>query len=272
MTPLFSIITVSFNSEKTIERTIKSILNQTEQNYEYIIIDGGSTDGTINIIKKYESLFSGKLQWVSEPDFGIYNAMNKGIKKSKGQIIGIVNSDDWLEMDALKIVKKYFYTSNNSTESIYCGEINFWTVDNSSIILKTNPQQFKKKATTHYTLDGIRHPAVFVPKEVYNKYGMFDENFLISADADFLLRLYFSSVNFIFIDRVLSNMSDGGVSNSSSNKSVRDKCYLDYKLRLSKYDIPKFRKTYLKMIFLGKQRFKSLLPSKMIGFLRNIKN
>ena len=100
--PQFSIITICYNSSATIERTIKSVLAQTFTDYEYIIVDGGSKDSTLDIVKKYEPLFDGRMKWKSEPDKGIYDAMNKGISRSSGTIIGIVNSDDWLEADALE--------------------------------------------------------------------------------------------------------------------------------------------------------------------------
>ena len=96
-----SIITVVLNGEKTLERTIKSVINQSYKNFEHIVIDGGSTDGTIKILKKYSKKIS---YWKSEKDKGIYDAMNKGIKKSKGNIIGILNSDDYYLKNALKIV------------------------------------------------------------------------------------------------------------------------------------------------------------------------
>ena len=96
-----SIITVCYNSEKTIERTIKSVLNQTYQDYEYIIVDGASTDKTLDIIKRYEPEFEGKMRWISEQDNGIYYAMNKGIGMAKGKLIGMINSDDYYEINAL---------------------------------------------------------------------------------------------------------------------------------------------------------------------------
>ncbi len=105
---LFSIITVCYNSEKTIERTIKSVLNQTESNYEYIIVDGGSTDKTLDIVKNYEDAFNGRLKYISEKDNGIYDAMNKGIGMAKGELIGLINSDDYYELDALENIKKEY--------------------------------------------------------------------------------------------------------------------------------------------------------------------
>lgn len=91
-----SIVTVSYNAAKTIEQTIKSVINQTYSNIEYIVIDGGSTDGTVDIIRKYEDRIA---YWVSEPDGGIFDAMNKGIKVATGEVVGIINSDDWYEHD-----------------------------------------------------------------------------------------------------------------------------------------------------------------------------
>ena len=108
--PKVSIITVCFNSAKTIRDTIESVINQTYKNIEYIIVDGGSTDGTIDIIKEYEPYIA---KWVSESDDGIYDAMNKGIMMSTGEIIGLVNSDDFLELEAIKnVVKTYLKNIN----------------------------------------------------------------------------------------------------------------------------------------------------------------
>jgi glycosyltransferase involved in cell wall biosynthesis len=135
----FSIITVSFNSVHTIEKTILSVLNQTYKNFEYIIIDGGSNDGTVDIIKKYEDKLN---YWISEKDLGISDAFNKGINASKGKIIGILNSDDWYELNALEIIDqieegdvyvgslKYHDQINNKTKVVlpdvkYYKTINF---------------------------------------------------------------------------------------------------------------------------------------------------
>ena len=119
-----SIITPSLNSEKTIEQTINSVLNQRYTDFEYIIIDGNSSDHTVDIIKEYISLFGGRMRYISEKDDGIYDAMNKGIKLARGNVIGIINSDDWYEKDALEKVVNFF--SNNDTDVID-GKMNILT-------------------------------------------------------------------------------------------------------------------------------------------------
>ena len=186
--PQFSIITICFNSSATIERTIKSVLAQTFTDYEYIIVDGGSKDSTLDIVKKYEPLFEGRMKWKSEPDKGIYDAMNKGIERSSGIIIGIVNSDDWLEADALETVYASFVDNGERTDCIYCGGMYFHSKKGDVIELQANLNIFKKYAKFG-DVGGIRHPATFVPKFIYNKFGTFDTRMSISADSDFLLRI-----------------------------------------------------------------------------------
>ena len=216
-----SIITISFNSEKTIERTIKSVLAQTWKNYEYIIVDGASKDSTINIIKSYEPQFEGRLKWKSEPDTGIYNAMNKGIKRASGDIIGIVNSDDWLEQDALERVSKYYNEHNQDNNALYCGGINYHKTDGRVIEYKVKLNSFKWQARLFYVMYGIRHPATFVPRNVYERIGLFNEEMHLSADQDFILRCYFGGVKLINLGCVLSNMSEGGLSTEGTDRARR---------------------------------------------------
>lgn len=113
--PLISVITVSYNAVTTIEQTILSVINQTYSNIEYIIIDGGSTDGTVDIIRKYADRIA---YWVSEPDKGIYDAMNKGTKKANGEYIAFLNSDDWYELDAVSIIAQFADGKNDLISGI----------------------------------------------------------------------------------------------------------------------------------------------------------
>lgn len=216
--PQFSIITICFNSSATIERTIQSVLAQTFTDYEYIIVDGGSKDSTLDIVKKYEPLFEGRMKWKSESDRGIYDAMNKGIERSSGTIIGIVNSDDWLEADALETVYASFVDNGERTDCIYCGGIDFHYQDGTTKRMLTNLQSFYKQ--THlYIMSGIRHPATFVPKIIYDKHGLFDADMKLSADQDFILRCHFHGVKFVAIEKVLSNMTEGGLSTIGDKKA-----------------------------------------------------
>lgn len=221
--PQFSIITISYNSEKTIERTIKSVLAQTYRDYEYIIVDGASKDSTVEIIKKYEPLFGGRMKWKSEPDSGIYNAMNKGIERSSGEIIGIVNSDDWLEADALQILVDEISKDDSTRNKILTGEVLFHYDDGNTQLYPTSYERYEYYAKKYRM--GLNHPATFVPRHIYEEQGIFDEKFKLYADADFVIRCYEAGVGVHFIHKVLSNMSDGGASNSNSPLELKDTFY-----------------------------------------------
>lgn len=213
-----SLITITFNSEKTIERTLKSVLAQTYKNYEYIIVDGASKDSTMDIVRKYEPLFEGRMKWKSEPDTGIYNAMNKGIMRSTGEIIGIVNSDDWLEPLALETVVKIADGLDSSAGSLFCGSVRFHYNDGSSQLFETNEDRFYKGVTKHSFNYGAYHPAILVSADVYKEVGLFDELFKIEADIDFIYRCYIAGKKFHFTNDVLTNQLDGGISNKVNLK------------------------------------------------------
>jgi len=209
MKPKFSIITVSYNSEATIERTIKSVLNQSYKNYEYIIIDGASTDNTNTIIEKYKTSFKSRLKHISEPDNGIYDAMNKGIKLGKGDIICLLNSDDYYFDDTLSVVNEAY--SNSNMQTVISGELIFKS-EAGEQLLKTSEKRFKKIMKQYK--NGVRHPATFVPKVIYDKIGLFNLDYKIGSDAELMFRIFRANYVFKFINRPLLVMSDGGVSNS----------------------------------------------------------
>ncbi len=213
-----SIITATFNSGTTLRDTIESVLSQSFKDIEYIIIDGASKDNTLDIIKEYEPKFEGKMKWISEPDKGLYDAMNKGIEMATGDVIGILNSDDFYSStDILASVAKEI----EDVDAVY-GDVHF-----------VNPVNLKK--TVRYYSSRIfrpwmmrlgfmpAHPSFYCRRSVYQEYGLFDTSFRIAADFEQLLRLIFInkiSIKYLPINFVTMRM--GGVSTSGweSHKTI----------------------------------------------------
>ncbi|MCT7983619.1 glycosyltransferase [Laspinema sp. A4] len=201
--PLFSIITVVYNADNCLEETIKSVINQNYKNIEYIIIDGGSTDNTLSIIKKYEKQIK---VWISEPDNGIYEAMNKGISLCQGEIVGIINAGDTYTSNAIsRIVESY---QNQSYPSIVVGDCKeFQSFDTQNWLIvsgRLNKLPYKM----------LPHPSVFVPLSIYKEMGVFNTDFKIAADYEFLCRCYKRSVPFIYVNQIIAIASPRGVSSN----------------------------------------------------------
>lgn len=219
-----SVITVCFNSEKTIERTIKSVLGQTYNNIEYIIVDGASTDSTLDIVNKYiEQGYA--IIFSSEKDNGIYDAMNKGILKSSGEIISIINSDDWLEDDAIEQVVNEYDKLGRPKKAVIYGAIREFENDMERFSIFYNHEFLPEEM--------INHPASFVTKAVYDTYGMFDQSFKVAADYDFMLRLYYAEREtgeklFYPLKKILANFTIGGACSMPIAYLDRDRVYLKY--------------------------------------------
>lgn len=213
-----SVITPCLNSVKTIRQTIESVLNQTYPNIEYIIVDGGSKDGTLSVIEEYESLFQGRLRYVSEKDQGIYDAMNKGIKMSTGCLIGILNSDDYYEREAVEhCIKRY----TPGKEQVIYG---YQRILQNERVVKICINSHKG---IHQNM--LPHPTCFVSREVYRKYGLFIKFFKIAADYEFMLRVYKKNVEFIQIPEVLANFRSGGASSSERTLIEKETIRLLYR-------------------------------------------
>lgn len=214
---LVSVLTPCFNSVKTIEKTLECIEKQTYQKMEYIIIDGGSTDGTLELIEQHRARLPKQFTLISEKDQGIYDAMNKGIGLAKGRLIGIVNSDDWYEEDTVEQIVKHY--QGNQYEVVYG--------------MQRTYLNGKEKATFIYHHDFlpeqmITHPTCFVTTDAYNELGTFDLKYRSAADYDLMLRFYESKrVVFTPIYQVLSNFQLGGM--SSSQTGVRENAMIRYK-------------------------------------------
>lgn len=215
--PLISIITVVLNGEKFIEKTIKSVLNQTYRNIEYIIIDGGSTDNTLNIINKYKESID---ILISEPDKGLYDAMNKGIKHSNGELIGMVNSDDWYELDSVSVIVDKYIQNN---KRIFHGDIYLVDKLGNKTLRKFVPSKFK---FIFYGMTYL-HPSMFISREIYKNY-FYNINISSMADYQFVLEIFrIFPKDFCYLDKPLSNFRLGGISgNQSLKKQLLDGYYV----------------------------------------------
>ena len=208
--PLVSIITPVLNGEKHIEETIKSVVNQTYTNIEYIIIDGCSTDTTISIINKYSQNIS---CFISEPDDGIYFAMNKGIGLSNGDIIGIINSDDYYALNAVELIVQNYLQS--------CGQLVFY--GNMMIIDEHNNKKYFK--SEHKTMlsrlsMSISHPTVFVTNNIYTEFGGFDTTIFYSSDLHFIIKLLTNGVCFKKVNQLIASFRIGGFTSQISIRKL----------------------------------------------------
>lgn len=202
-----SLITPSYNSALTISRTIDSVIAQNYSDLEYIIIDGGSSDKTTEIVASYQDKL--KINFISEPDKGIYDAMNKGIKLATGDVIGILNSDDLFYDDkVLSAVVTAF--SDTKIEVVY-GDIKYFSddINKTSRYWKTGEYE-ESKLNNGWT---IPHPALFVRKSVYNQVGLYNIDFKIAGDYEFILRLLKKyQFKIKYIPQVFVKMFAGGAS------------------------------------------------------------
>lgn len=233
--PLISIITITFNAEQFLESTIKSIVGQDYPNIEYIVIDGGSTDRTVDIIHKYQDDIS---YWLSEPDRGISDAWNKGLAAASGEIIGLLNAGDYfLDPSYLSIVSSQL----NVNEAVVC-YCNTQLVNQSGnkvkhIIGKFNPNNL-------YSGIGFYHPGCFATRKTYDLVGSFSLRYKLAMDCDWLFRCYRAGTMFKKIE-VDTAMLDGGVSNNLNFSAYGE--YLQA-LKDNKFG---FMSIYLSMINVG---------------------
>lgn len=227
----YSIITINYNNRSGLERTINSVINQTCQDFEYIIIDGASTDGSVDVIKKYADKIN---YWVSEPDKGIYNAMNKGLKKSAGEWCMFINSGDMLSNDdVLKILD-----SNEFGDSgvIYTDWYDYSFKE--KILRKPNPF-FEQTTYLHHK--GFCHQASLIRTDLAQEL-YFDEQYLIAADYNMFYQLYKRSVKFLYIPITLSIFEVGvGLSQRNPKIAFRE----DAKI-LGRYRTPYYYLLYFK--------------------------
>lgn len=227
-----SIVTVCFNSKTTIEETLESVKKQTYSNYEHIIIDGKSIDGTVEILNQYKLLNPEKVKVISESDTGIYNAMNKGIKMSSGELIVFLNSDDTFNPNALEIINKNY---SENTDIIY-GNVSWEESFDGKTYIKNlnlkpdNIDNYNIEIMSREHLDKIKnaHNATFVKTEIM-KNNLFDENLKICSDYKFFLTMYKQRKKVSYIPNIITTMKMGGISTTQLENGIKEhvKCELD---------------------------------------------
>lgn len=219
-----SVITATYNSAATIEDTLRSMLSQTYGNIEHIVVDGESSDTTMETVAKYAPLYQSRgleLKWISEPDNGIYDAMNKGVTLASGDIVGLLNSDDFFTAPTvLEKVAAEFSAKGAGLDAVY-GDIHY-----------VNPDKLGK-CVRYYSSKGFSrekmrmgfmpaHPSFYCRREIYNRYGLFDISFKIAADFEQLLRLiYIHRIKTRYIPVDFVTMRTGGASSSGFSSHRR---------------------------------------------------
>ena len=214
-----SIITVTYNSSKTLTDTMEAVLRQSYDNIEYIVVDGASTDGTIDLIHQYEPRFKGRMRWISEPDCGIYDAMNKGIRMATGDIIGILNSDDYFTSNnVIESIVPYF--TDKTLDAIY-GDIHF--------IKDGQPDKcVRYYSSKHFHPFWLRfgfmpaHPSFYCRRKVYSEAGLYKTDYKIAADYEMMVRLFrVCKIKAKYLPLDFVTMRTGGASNHSVNSRLQ---------------------------------------------------
>ncbi|MCX6784803.1 MAG: glycosyltransferase family 2 protein [Candidatus Komeilibacteria bacterium] len=204
-----SIITVCRNSAATIEDTIKSVLSQTYPEVEYLIIDGGSTDGTLEVIDKYRSQIS---KVVSERDNGIYDGMNKGLRLASGEVVGMINADDYYNYpEALQDVVNCL--QQNQSEACYGDLIYVDRHQKNKIVRRWRPGFYQPAKLKNGWI--MPHPSLFIRKSVYERWGLFDASFRIAGDYELMLRFLKNGLTVSYLPKFLVCMREGGVSGTN---------------------------------------------------------
>lgn len=208
-----SIITVTFNSKRTLSDTFASVIGQEYSATEYIVVDGGSTDGTLEIIKANEAQIS---NWISEPDSGLYDAMNKGIRMATGDVIGLINSDDfYIDSKVISDVMAIF--RRQQVDAVH-GELFYVDAENTDKVVRHwKTGEFTKGSFANGWHPA--HPTLFLKRSVYEKYGLFNLNFKLAADFEFMCRIFEKyTISSVYLNRPLIKMRLGG----ATSKNLRN--------------------------------------------------
>ncbi len=208
-----SIITINRNNAKGLKKTLESVASQTCRDFEHIIIDGASTDGSVDVIKEYVASPAGKnvSYWVSEPDSGIYNAMNKGIKKATGDFIEILNSGDSFTADVLA---ELIPIAKQNPDKILYGAVN--DIKNGIF------EKVEGRSAELLPRNMIAHQTCFVPRYIYENYGLYDETLSITSDYDLFLKFYTNHVPFYYTNKIIVDYDCTGISSTNIDKVIKE--------------------------------------------------
>ena len=262
-----SIITINFNDREGLDKTIQSVINQTYRDFEYIVIDGASTDGSVDVIKKYADRLT---HWVSEPDTGIYNAMNKGTRLAQGEYCLYLNSGDFLAAD--DVLERTL--SHNFTEDIV--SCNLELFDERNVYLQTPPRHI---SLFTFTNGSLPHPSTFIKRNILEELGGYNESYRIVSDWCFFLdALITRNCTYQTVDIVLSKFNCFGISSLSGKKSSDEmKTYLNLKFPTLIKDYLPYEDEAVYNVMLWVQShsiFKKMLlfPFKVINRLLKLRN
>lgn len=212
-----SIITVAKNSERTIEDTMKSVLGQTYSDIEYIVVDGCSSDRTLDIVKQYESVFNGRMKWTSEQDKGIYDAMNKGISIATGDVVGILNSDDYFTSNDV-IERMVAAFEDDRVDAVY-GDIHFIHDGEPDKCIRYYSSKLFRRMWLRFGLMPA-HPSFYCRREIFEKAGLYKTDYKISSDFEMMVRLfYIHHLRARYLPMDFVTMRTGG----ASTKNVRSR-------------------------------------------------
>lgn len=226
-----SLVTVTWNSARTIEDTLRSVVGQTYGNIEHIVVDGGSSDATMDIIRKYAAQYRSRgleLKWISERDNGIYDAMNKGISLTSGDVVGILNSDDFFTSPTVVERVSDEFKSISQTEELDAvyGDIHYVNPDRLNKCVRYYSSKAFSRAKMRMGFMPA-HPSFYCRRELYQKFGMFDTSFRIAADFELLLRfIYLHRIHTKYLPMDFVTMRTGGT--STSGIAVHRKIYSEH--------------------------------------------
>lgn len=237
---MVSIVTVVLNAAATLEQTLRSVLSQTYDHVEYIIIDGGSQDSSVDILERYENKLA---LWISEPDAGISDAFNKGIGFANGEVIGILNAGDWYEPDAVRAAIEIF--AQRPDVEVVCGWQQYWKGDEEEFVFTSDPAKLTREMT-------VNHASMFVKRSVYERLGLFDTTYKYAMDYELALRLIVNDVKFFTVEKVIANMRYEGASHANWQEGLREVkqaklTYLGQSLNIEVYYYFQLLRTWIRL-------------------------